>query len=425
MFNLIKSNTTTTTNRSILRYSFSLLTKNNNHNQSYVVNSNHQFRYCSSSNNNSNNQLQDSNNNNIKKKKEEEEITTVITIDSKEIEANIIVGDEQRKQLEHTVTRYSTNPDVVSPINPFEYSIKTVDDALQLPGLSRSVGLESVYIAGSIHQHLRNSMPLLKNLVQQNKMENAFSLFQVMDRYYVPVSEECYELMRKKIAVAMIEVANFNDAILRETKNPGSVPDNQLYIPTMETLNTVLNYYTETDQLVQAFRVFFSMRQLGLTPNQHTYRSLINASLRYEDIDVALFAFENLRRDGILLEEQTYERLFESCCNSVHIDGAVDLYATMVRNFNIPTINRWAYLTTLGITGFMNWFGLPKSTRSGREWVTSLQVSPSRYIFPPKHENHKLLNPMIPKEIKNKLSSGANNNNSNSTGDVNGLLPFF
>ncbi|EFA75259.1 hypothetical protein PPL_11334 [Heterostelium album PN500] len=111
----------------------------------------------------------------------------------------------------------------------------------------------------------------------------------------------------------------------------------------------------------------------------------------------------NNGKDEIRLEEQTYERLFESCCNSVHKDGAADLYHELVNSFNIPTINKYAYLTTLGITGFMSWLRVPKSSRSGRGWVTSLQISPSRYILPPKHENHKLLEPFLPKEIQNKL----------------------
>ncbi|EFA75260.1 WD40 repeat-containing protein [Heterostelium album PN500] len=316
-----------------------------------------------------------------------DEIITELIVDNSSVNASIIQGDQVNQ----------------TPINPFEYSIKTVEDALHLPGIPRAVALDSMYIAGSIHSHLKQSMDLLQELVDNGRMENAFALFQVMERYYVPVAPECYTAMRRQIEKAMVEVARFNDAIARETERPGSVPDNELYIPTVETMNTVLNYYTETDKLQQAFRVFLAMKILGVQPNQHTYRSLINASLRYEDIDLALLVFENMRKDEIRLEEQTYERLFESCCNSVHKDGAADLYHELVNNFNIPTINKYAYLTTLGITGFMSWLGVPKSNRSGRGWVTSLQISPSRYILPPKHENHKLLEPFLPKEIQNKL----------------------
>ncbi|GAM28878.1 hypothetical protein SAMD00019534_120540 [Acytostelium subglobosum LB1] len=342
---------------------------------------------------------------------DDNQIITRLEVDGAEITANIIQGDQKH----------------VTPINPFEYSVRTVDDALHLPALPRSVGLESVYVAGAIHNQLKKSMDVLRSLTEAGRMESSFALFQVMERFYVPIAPDCYALIRKQIERALVEVAQFNDAIMRETLNPGSVPDHELYIPTVETMNTVLNYYTETDRLPQAFRLFLTMRILDVKPNQHTYRSLINASMRYEDIELALLAFENMRNDGIILEEQTYERLFESCCNTVHIDGAVELYHEMLKNFSIPTINKFAYLTTLGVTGLMSWVRMPKSSRSGRGWVTSLQVSPSRYIFPPKHENHKLLEPFIPIEIQNKLIGRQQTSGGGGDGDDNrpsGLLPF-
>jgi len=339
--------------------------------------------------------------------------TDIDIVDNSKDKDNEIVM-EIREQL----TNYASSLEPQSPINPFEYSIKTVDDALQLPDL-KPINIESTYAVGAMHQKLKESMPFLKELVEKGHVENAFSLFQVMERYYVPVSTECYELLSKKIEDAMIEIALFNEAIKLETANPGSVDPDRLLIPTRETLNTLLNYYTETDKLVEAFRLLLTMKTVGVMPNQHTYRSIINAALRYEDIDVALLAFENMRSDGIILEEQAYERLFESCCNSVHYDGASDLYYELINNFHIPTANRMAFLTTLGITRLMNWFGLPKSVRSGRGYVTSLQVSPSRFIFPPKTENNKLLNPTnIPNSILSKLSGGTGTNS------IGGLLPF-
>eukprot|EP01132_Coremiostelium_polycephalum_P007442 gene7442-9146_t len=267
-----------------------------------------------------------------------------------------------------------------------------------------------------MHEALKQSMPLLKELAEKGYTENAFSLFQVMERYYVPISEECYQLLRKRIENAVIEIAKFNDAISREEANPGTVPDEQLYIPTIETFNTLLNYYSETDKLPEAFRLFFSMKLLGVKPNKHTYRSLIHSSLRYEDIEVALMAYENMRSDGVVLEEQTYERLFESCCSSIHADGAADLYHDMIKNFNIPTINRMAYLTTLGTTVLMKFLRVPKSVRSGRGYVTSMRVSPTRFIFPPKHDNHILLEPKLPPQILLKLCSKDKKGG--------GLLPF-
>ncbi|KAF2071002.1 hypothetical protein CYY_007678 [Polysphondylium violaceum] len=350
--------------------------------------------------------------------------TSSIQINNDEESVKIIKDQELENdssvELKEQLLNYADGLEK-SPINPFEYSIKTVDDALQLPDI-KPINIESTYAVGAMHEKLKESMPFLKELVEKGHVENAFSLFQVMERYYVPVSTECYDLLRQKIEAAMVEVALFNEAIKLETINPGSVDPDRLYIPTRETLNTVLNYYTETDKLVEAFRLLLTMKTVGVMPNQHTYRSIINAALRYEDIDVALIAFENMRSDGIQLEEQSYERLFEACCNSVHYDGASDLYYELINNFHIPTSNRLAFLTTLGITRLMNWFGLPKSVRSGRGWVTSLQISPSRFIFPPKNENAKLLSPNVPKSILLKLtSSGGHNNNTNSLG---GLLPF-
>ncbi|KAN0036732.1 hypothetical protein ACTFIV_002039 [Dictyostelium citrinum] len=304
---------------------------------------------------------------------------------------------------------------VKSPINPFEYSIETVTDALTLPEL-KPVGLDNTYATGVMHENLKQSMPYLKKLSETpGEIENAFSLFQVMERFYVPIDEQCYKLLRKQIESAIIEIATFNEAIRQEELKPGSMPDERLYIPTVQTLNTLLNYYTETDKLSEAFRLFLTMKMLGVQPNQHTYRSLINASIRYEDIDVALLAYENMRSDGIRLEAQSYERLFESCCNTVHYDGASDLYRELVDNFKVSATNRMALLTTLGTTRLMGWLGVPRSTRSGRGWVTSLQVSPSRYIFPPKHENHILLEPQLPASILKSLSPKSNGG---------GLLPF-
>ncbi|KYR00618.1 hypothetical protein DLAC_02642 [Tieghemostelium lacteum] len=301
------------------------------------------------------------------------------------------------------------------PINPFDYSVKTVDDALQLRDI-KPVGIDSPYITGAMHQSLKESMPLLRNLIEQDQMESSFALFQVMERFYVPVAEECYQQLRVKIEEAIVEIARFNRAMKQEELAPGSVPENQLALPKVETVNTLLNYYTETDKLPEAFRLFTTMKYLGIQPNKHTYRSLINASLRYEDIDVALLAFENMRLDEIVLEEQTYERLFESCCNTVHYDGATVLYHELINNFKIPTVNRLAYATTLGITRLMNWVKLPKSVRSGRGYVTSLRISPTKFIFPPKTDNHIMLEPRIsPKELLHLSNKDG--------GD--GLLPFI
>ncbi|KAM9966060.1 hypothetical protein ACTFIR_006248 [Dictyostelium discoideum] len=391
--------------------------------------------FCNNSNNKNNNINIDSNDNNKNNKDNKNENIVEITNENETIKYKVIIKEPiipnqtifSKSSLKNINKEFNKTIElgkdidneskikVKSPINPFEYSIETVTDALTLPDL-KPVGLDNTYATGVMHENLKQSMPYLMKLSENPKeIENAFSLFQVMERFYVPVDEQCYELLRKQIESAIIEIAAFNEAIKQEQLKPGSMPDERLYIPTVQTLNTLLNYYTETDKLSEAFRLFLTMKMLGVQPNQHTYRSLINASIRYEDIDVALLAYENMRSDGIRLEVQSYERLFESCCNTVHYDGASDLYRELVDNFKVSATNRMALLTTLGTTRLMDWLGVPKSTRSGRGWVTSLQVSPTRYIFPPKHDNHILLEPKLPFSTLKSLSQKSNGG---------GLLPF-
>ncbi|EGC39275.1 hypothetical protein DICPUDRAFT_27214 [Dictyostelium purpureum] len=354
------------------------------------------------------------NNNNIVKN---EEIIKEITNEGETIKFEVIVKEPiiHNETVRGMQVVRESPIKVQNPINPFAYSVETVEDALSLPDL-KPIGIDNTYATGVMHENLKQSMPYLKQLIQENQTEKAFSLFQVMERFYVPVSEECYALLRKEIEKAMVEVALFNDAIKQEEEKPGSVPEQRLYIPPIKTLNTLLNYYTETDKLPEAFRLFTTMKLLDVKPNQHTYRSLINASIRYEDIELALIFYENMRTDGVVLEEQTYERLFDTCCNTVHYDGAVDLYKELVERFKRSSFERCALLTTLGATRFMYWMNVPQSVTAGRGYVTSLQVSPTRFIFPPKHENHKLLEPKLPKKVMHKLTSRKNKNG--------GLLPF-
>jgi len=226
---------------------------------------------------------------------------------------------------------------------------------------------------------------LIKTRIEAGDVDKSFDYFQLMQRYYLPVDENVYAMLREKIKEAFAALLSAAAAAAEggSSKNP---------LPSRAVLNTIMNYFTETDRLADAFGLLACMKMSNLSPDVHTYKSLLNACMRYEDVSEAMLVFDMMRSDKVVLDIYTYERLFRLCASSVYPLGTQVVLGELSKHYVLSGFQRWGLITTMLMTALMKTFRMPKSVRGGRGWVTGTMLE-GRFIFPPKTKNNKLLDP--------------------------------
>jgi len=211
-------------------------------------------------------------------------------------------------------------------------------------------------------------------LQSRNNTDQVFEIMQIMQRTYYNAPEDLGVVLKEKIQKAF------------ETLN---TPEEPL---TLETISTVMDYFTETDRLAHAMNLLSCMRNSDLKPTEHIYRSLLNALMRYDDIDVAMMVLDYMREDNIVVDLVTYERLFFKCAISVYPLGAQNVYSDLAKAYDMHADRRARFKLQLRIVNFMYWMGIKQSRHGKRGWITPLMLVDG-WVHPVNHANNKMLEP--------------------------------
>ena len=85
----------------------------------------------------------------------------------------------------------------------------------------------------------------------------------------------------------------------------------------------------------KAVEILDEMTLSGITPNEHTYTTIMHGYASLGDTAKAFEYFTKLRNEGLELDVYTYEALLKACCKSGRMQGALAVTKEMTAQ-NIP-----------------------------------------------------------------------------------------
>jgi pentatricopeptide repeat protein len=88
-------------------------------------------------------------------------------------------------------------------------------------------------------------------------------------------------------------------------------------------------------QLEKAVEILDEMTLAGVSPNEHTYTTIMHGYASLGDTGKAFEYFTKLRNEGLELDVYTYEALLKACCKSGRMQSALAVTKEMSAQ-NIP-----------------------------------------------------------------------------------------
>jgi pentatricopeptide repeat protein len=88
----------------------------------------------------------------------------------------------------------------------------------------------------------------------------------------------------------------------------------------------------------KAVQILDEMNLAGVSPNRHTYTTLMQGYASLGDTDKAFQYFTILKDDGLEIDIYTYEALLKACCKSGRMQSALAVTKEMSAN-KIPRNN--------------------------------------------------------------------------------------
>ena len=76
-------------------------------------------------------------------------------------------------------------------------------------------------------------------------------------------------------------------------------------------------------QMDKAVKTLDEMMLAGISPNEHTYTTIMHGYASVGDIGKAFEYFSKLKNEGLELDVYTYEALLKACCKSGRMQSAL------------------------------------------------------------------------------------------------------
>ena len=101
-------------------------------------------------------------------------------------------------------------------------------------------------------------------------------------------------------------------------------------------------------QMEKAEQILDEMTLAGVSPNEHTYTTIMHGYASLGDTGKAFTYFTKLRDEGLQLDVYTYEALLKACCKSGRMQSAL----AVTKEMSAQNIPRNTFIYNILIDGY-------------------------------------------------------------------------
>lgn len=101
-------------------------------------------------------------------------------------------------------------------------------------------------------------------------------------------------------------------------------------------------------QMEKAVEILDEMALAGISPNEHTYTTIMNGYASLGDTGKAFEYFSKLRNDGLELDVFTYEALLKACCKAGKMQSAL----AVTKEMSAQKIPRNTFVYNILVDGY-------------------------------------------------------------------------
>lgn len=98
----------------------------------------------------------------------------------------------------------------------------------------------------------------------------------------------------------------------------------------------------------KAVRILDEMNLAGISPNKHTYTTLMQGYASVGDTEKAFQYFTILKNEGLEVDVYTYEALLKACCKSGRMQSAL----AVTKEMSARNIRRNTFVYNILIDGY-------------------------------------------------------------------------
>eukprot|EP00347_Sterkiella_histriomuscorum_P013026 403366299 len=246
------------------------------------------------------------------------------------------------KQLDRAVELFKQ----LKPQSQPQIQVSNTDDAdnsLSLEDSPDSAKNAPAVVNSSNHHFMRpdeiSFNTIIKGCAQEKKLQLAFEMFNLMKMQCLKPNDVTYN----SLIDACVRCNRLNSAwqLLSEMQQNNIVPDNFTYstlIKGIRAENQSQNGISNPMDLEKAFALLEQMKQSngGVKPDEILYNCLIDACVRFHDVNRAVAVFQEMQFSNIKPSSVTYGILIKAYGSANQLDNAFFVFKKMKDNCLIP-----------------------------------------------------------------------------------------
>lgn len=232
---------------------------------------------------------------------------------------SVVKGFSHRKQFDRVWALYQEMLEVGLQPQFSSVTYNTLVDACSRCGeVSRTPALLAEMVKQGIEPNLVTYSAVLKGYCQENRLDKAFELVEIMKQSpHVRPDEQTYNTLLDGCARQSLYKQGME--VFEDMRKAGVRPSNF-------TLSILVKLANRGRQLEVAFELCEELpRKYRFSLNIHVYNNLVQACIAHKELPRALDVLERMIREKVRPDSRTYGLLLRSCINASDAQAAAGL----------------------------------------------------------------------------------------------------